>query len=407
MGLNPVNAWDTVVAVSGETTLGVPVAPASTAAYGLQLLEHINCSLGPAEVGVIRPKQDRGPGRGMQNGWVEGRVMPIAWSLDTSLKTRAAVDTASPLLPLLKAGGLLHTVNAATNVTITVPPTPTESGVFAGATLTRLQGQGLGTQLGERLRGCVTRTINISGAANELMVKLAGVGIGKTTAAGQAGVLGKIDSITFASAIATTLTITAAESKRLGLGYYQCGTEVIEVTACTPGGTTATIVRGALGSTAATHTAVPLVPFRPTPTYTGSPIAEPTSTVTLGGITLRCRSWSIDITTGMDLVEPETGSRYSQRAKYGRCDVKVQLQLVLDGDGVSQLGQVQTQENLALALVQGTGVGGVFTANMPNCAIDPFQPPDTNNDVSIVDITLRVRDGAATAGSDLMNLVLT
>jgi hypothetical protein len=87
--------------------------------------------------------------------------------------------------------------------------------------------------------------------------------------------------------------------------------------------------------------------------------------------------------------------------------VKVSLQLVLDGDGVSLLGQVQAQENLALALVQGTGVGGIFTANMPNCALDPFQPPDTNNDISVVDVTLRVRDGAATAGSDLINLVLT
>jgi hypothetical protein len=407
MGLNPVNAWDTAVAVAQETTLGVPVAPASQAAYGLQFLEQINSSLGPAEVGVIRPKQDRGPGRGMQNGWVEGRVMPAAWSLDTSLKTRAAVDTPSPLLPLLKAGGLLHTVNAATNVTITVPATPIESGVFAGATLTQIQGSGLAAQKGERLRGCVTRSINISGAANELMVKLAGVGIGKTTAAGQAGVLGKIDSITLASGVVTSVTITAAESKRLGLGYYLCESEVIEVTACTPGGTTATIARGALGSTAAAHTAQPLVPYRPAPTYSGSPIAEPTSTVTLGGVALRCRSWSIDISTGMDLVEPETGSRYSQRAKYGRCDVKVSLQLVLDGDGVSLLGQVQTQENLALALVQGTGVGGIFTANMPNCALDPFQPPDTNNDISVVDVTLRVRDGAATAGSDLINLVLT
>lgn len=407
MGANPVNAWDTVVAVAPETALGTPVAPASQAAFGLQLLEIINCSLGPAEAGVIRPKQDRAQGRGMQSGWVEGRVMPIAWSIDTSVKSRAAVDTASHLLALLKAGGLLHTINAASNVTITVAPTPVESSVFAGVTLTRLQGAGLGTQLGERLRGCVTTNINITGAAGELLAKFSGKGIGKTTATGQAGVLGKIDSITLASGVVTTMTITAAESKRLGPGYYQCESEVIEVTACTPGGTTATIARGALGSAAAAHTAQPLVPYRPTPTFTGSPIAEPTSTVTLGGVALKCRSWSIDITTGMDLVEPETGSRYSQRAKYGRCDVKVSLQLVLDGDGVTQLGQVQTQENLALALSQGVGVGGIFTANMPNCALDPYAPPDTNNDISIVDITLRVRDGAATVGSDLINLVLT
>lgn len=407
MGANPVNAWDTVVALSTEATLGTTPVPASQAAYGLQLIEVIGCSLGPAEVGVIRAKQDRAQGRGMQSGWVEGRVMPIGWTLETSLKSRAAVDTASPLLPLLKAAGLLHTINGGSNVTITVAPTPIESSVFAGVSLTRLQGVGLATQLGERLRGGVTKSIRIEGAAGELKAKFAGVGIGKSTASGQAAVMGKIDSITLASGVVTTLTITAAESKRLGLGYYLCESEVIEVTACTPGGTSATIARAALGSTGAAHTAVPLVPYRPSPTYTGAPIAEPTSTVTLGGTTFKVRSWSIDITTGMDLVEPETGSRYSQRAKYGRCDVKVQLQLVLDGDGVSLLGQVQTQENLALALVQGTGVGGIFTANMPNCALDPITPPDTANDVSVIDVTLRVRDGAATSGSDLLNMVLT
>lgn len=406
MSANPVNAWDMLLLAATETTLGTTPTPASQAAYGLLALETISCSLGPAEVGVIRAKQDRAQGRGETSGWVEGRIQPIPFTVDTSLKTRAAVDTPSPLLPLLKAAGLLHTVNAATNVTITTPGQPIEGGAFAGVSLTRFLGSGLGVQEAEVLRGGVVKALNISGAAGELIAKFSGVGMGKSVASGSAAVMGRLDSITVLIG-ATSLTCTAEESYRLAPGYYLCESEVINVTACAAGGTSATIARAALGSTAAAHTAQPLVPYRPTPTFAGSPIAEPTSTVTLGGVALRCRSFSIDINTGMDLLPAETGSRYSQGAKYGRCSVKVQLQLVLSGDQVSLLGKVQAQPNLALALVQGSGVGGIFTANMPNCAIDPFTVPDTANDVAVVDLTLRVRDGAATAGSDLINLVLT
>ena len=406
MSANPVNAWDMLVLAATEATLGVTPVPASQAAYGLLALEAIGCSLGPAEVGVIRPKQDRAQGRGMQSGFVEGRVQPLAWTFDTSLKSRALVDTASPLLPLLKAAGIKHVINGGTNVTLTPSPQPIELGDFAGVSLTRLEGSGLGVQLAEVLRGCVAKTLSITGAAGELLAKFAGVGMGKTTAAGQAGVLGRLDSITVLSG-ATSLTCTAEESYRLGLGYYLCETEVIQVTACTPGGTTATIARAALGTVAAAHTAVPLVPYRPTPTFAGAPIAEPTSSVTLGGISCRARSWGIDITSGMDLLAPETGSRYSQGAKYSRSDIKGHVQLVLSGDQVSLLGKAQARPNLALVLSQGVGVGGIFTLNAPNVEVVSFTPPDTANDVAVVDVQLRFRDGAATAGNDSWNIVLT
>ena len=87
--------------------------------------------------------------------------------------------------------------------------------------------------------------------------------------------------------------------------------------------------------------------------------------------------------------------------------MQVLLQLVLDGNGVSMLGRVQTQENLALAIVQGSGAGGVFTFNAPNCAIDPITPPSTANDISIIDMSLRLRDGAATTGNDSWSITLT
>lgn len=405
MSANPVNAWDMLVLAATEATLGVTPTPATTAAYGLLAVESINCDLGPSDAGVIRAKQDRAVGRDETTGFVEGRVQPIPWKLDTSLKTRAAVDTASPLLPLFRAAGLQHTVNAGSNVTITAPGQPLEGGAFAGVSLTRLLGSGLAVHEAEVLRGCVAKSISIKGASGEVMMSFSGVGIGKTTAAGQAGVLGRIDSITLASGVVTTLTITAEESYRLGLGYYLCEAEVIQVTACTPGGTSATIVRGALGTTAAAHTTQPLTPYRPTPTFTGSPIAEPTSTVTLGGVAVRARSWSVDLSTGMDLLEPETGSRYSQGAKYMRIGVKVSMQLVLSGDQVSLIGKAQARPSLALAISQGVGAGGVFTFNASNCEVEAFSPPDTAADVAVVDVSLRVR--GTTTGNDSFNIVLT
>lgn len=405
MSANAVNSWDLLALAATEAALGVTPTPASTAAFAALAVESIDCKLGMAEVGQVRAKQDRSLGRGMQSGWVEGRVQPIEWNLDTSIKSRAAVDTPSPLLALFKAAGLLHTINAGSNVTITAPSTPIESGAFASASIYKFLGQGLACYHAEILRGCVARSLRIEGGGGELLAKFSGVGIGKTTATGQAGVMGRLDSITLAAAGTTTLAVTADESKRLAPGYYLCESEIIQVTACVPGSTSATIARGLLGTTAVAHTAVPLVPYRPpSPTFTGAPIAEPTSSVTLGGIAARCRSWSADITTGMDLLQAETGSRYSQGVKATRYEVKVGLQLVLSGDQVSRIGDIQARTNLALVLSQGTGAGGVFTFNAPYCEVEPFVTPSTANDIAIVDLSLRVRDNA---GSDAFSITLT
>lgn len=400
MSANPVNAWDMLALVAPESALGTTPAPASTAAYAALAVEAINLTLGGAEVGNVRPKQDRSLGRGMQSGWVEGRVAPMDWSFVTSLKSRAAVDTASHVAALLKAAGLKVTINGGSNVTITPSATPIESGDFASVSLTRFEGSGLAVHLAETLRGCVAKSLALKGGNSELMATFAGSGVGKTEARG------RIDSITVLIG-ALSVGITAEESYRLTPGYYLCESEIIQVTAVTPGSTTATIVRGALASTAAAHTAVPLVPYRPpTVAFTGSPIAEPVSTVTLGGIALRCRSWSFDLATGMDLLEGETGSKYSQGAKYTRYDAKVSLQLVLSGDQVSLLGKATARPNLALSISQGTGVGGVVTIAAPNCEVVPFATPDTNNDIAVVDVTLRIRDGAS-AGNDAFSIVLT
>lgn len=404
MSANPVNAWDMMVAAATETTLGTTPAPASTAAYAALAIEAISCNLGPAESGVIRPKQDRNIGRGDTNGFVEGRVMPLPWTLDTSLKSRATATTASHLLALFKAAGMVHTIGGS-DVTITPSDQPIEDSAFAGMTLRRWLGTSLACHEMETLRGCVARSLRIEGGAGELITKWAGVGIGKTTATSQAGVQGSCDSLSVADDFTTSITVSAAESYRLGLGYYLWESEIVLLTACTPGGTSATITRGALGSTPAAHSSKPLTPYRPAPTYTGSPIAEAVATVTLGGVATRCRSFSIDIQTGLDLIEPETGSRYSQGAKYGRYSVAVSMQLVLSGDQVSLLGKATARPTLVLAIVQGTGAGGIFTFNAAYCEVVAFTVPDTANDIAIADVQLRVRDDGS--GNNAYSIVLT
>lgn len=406
MSTSPVNAFDELVLAATEATLGTIPTPANAAAFAAYAVEGIAAEVGPAEVGNTRPKRDRNNGRGPTNGFVEGRVMPMPWAFETSLKSRAAVDTASPLLAFLKACGLVHTINAAANVTITPSGTPIESGDFAGFTMYRFLGSGLACKHGVRMRGCVGKSFTISGAANELLAKFSGVGIGKTTATSQAGVLGKVDSITLASGVVTSLTITAEESKRLGLGYYLCESEVIEVTACTPGGTTATIARGALGTAAAAHTAKPLVPYRPSPTFLGSPIAEATSSITVNSIALEARNWTFEFVTGLDLRQPATGSRYSQGAQYGRYDVKVKAQVLMTGAQVSRMGDVTVRTLTPLVISQGTGVGGIVTINVPYAEIEPFDTPDTENGPAVVDLEFRIRDNGD-SGNNAFSIVLT
>lgn len=395
MSANPVNAWDMLVQAISESTFGTTPTPANDAAYIAYAVESINCSLGGAETGVIRAKQDRGEGRAETNGWVEGRVMPIDWSFDSSMKSRAAVDTVPQLVAFFKAAGLTCTANGGVSYTLAPSRLPIESGDYASMTLRRFLGQGLACYEAETLRGCVARNLRFEGGGSELLAKFSGVGAGKTTATSQAGVQGRLDSVSFALAGTTSLTITAEESYRVGLGYYKVENEIIRVTACTPGGTSVTVARGELGSTAASHTSVPMVPYRPAPTFTGSPISESTSTFTLDSVAVRCRSFSIDYATGMDLLEPETGARYSQGAKYGRNSTKVQAQLVLSADQVSLLGKSTARREAAVSIVQGTGTGSIFTFAATYCEVVSFTVPDTAGDIAVVDVELRIREAAA------------
>jgi hypothetical protein len=60
------------------------------------------------------------------------------------------------------------------------------------------------------------------------------------------------------------------------------------------------------------------------------------------------------------------------------------------------MGDVTNKTDVALVLSQGSGAGGIFTFNAPYCQVDPFEAPDTANDIAIVDLTLRTTGSGTT-----------
>lgn len=394
-----VNAWDARFFAVSESTFGATPTPANEAALAARAIEAVSLSLGPSgELGAMRPKQDRGLGRGMQNAWVEGRVQPVAFELAQSVKSRSAVDAAPHELAAYKAAGLKVTTNGSTSVVLSCVAAPVSSGDFAAVSLRRSLGSGLAAYEAEELRGGVVRSLKWEGGDKELMLTASGVGVGKTHH-------GSLESITVNNS-ATSLTITAEESYRLRPGYYLCESEIITVSACAAGGTSATIARGALGSSAAAHTAQPMQPLVPSGiAFTGVPIPETTCTVTIGGVTVRAMSFSVEYISGLDLTPGETGSKYAQGVKETRYDVKASIKVALSADDVAMLGKVTARTNVAVSISQGTGAGAVATFSMPYCELDPIAVPDTVNDIAIADISLRVRDDSA--GNNALTVTLT
>lgn len=404
MATTPVAAFDRMLIAAAETTIGTPVLPASQAAYAAQALEVIEAKMGPVEQGQTRPKRDRGLGRGAQTGWVQGRVEPIPFSILLSQKSRAAIDAAARESVLFKAAGLSETLNASTNAVYALTGTPVESSIFVPCTLTSLRGSGTAAALAEVLRGCLVRTLRWEGGDKELTLRVDGFGLGKYR-------YGKIDSTTLVDGSDTTLPHTAEESYLLDVGLYLIESEIIRIAARTDvayGGTVSTVARAILGTSAVAHSSKPLYPYVPSPTYAGSPIAEPTGTVTIGGVTFRCMSWFIELTTGAKHRAGETGSAYRQGAVFTRFDVRLGVKLVLEQEGVVMLGKMTeraTAGTLAVSMAQGTGTGGVATFSAPFCEFEPVEVPDVADDVAVLDVTLRARDNAA--GNNTMSMTLT
>lgn len=387
MAAEPILAWDRVAMFSTETTFGTPIDLAAA-----QAQEVISFETGPVEVGEIRPKKDRGQGRGMTNGWVEGRVKPIAFNIEKSILSRAAAVTVPHESVLYKAAGLTETVGGG-NVVYTTPATPVQSSMSGY----RVFGKGTAAYQGEQIRGGLIKTLSFSGGDKELTLKASGEAIGKRH-------LGYAASITFASGVDTTVTFASAEeSYRFGLGTYLIESEAIQIISMNYSAGTGECTRAVLGTAGAAHAAKPLRPWLPTLSYgTDVPLSEAlATTVTVDSAVIRCLSFSVDLTTGMDMLPGETGSKHVQGFKASRFDVKASLKLLMKREDVSLMGKVTQRKACAVTIAAGSGSGSVFTFSLPYCEIDAFNVPDTE---AIIDLPLRVRDSA---GSDAMSFTLT
>lgn len=401
MSFEPVNSWDMRVLAAGEgipgSGFGTPPAPAAG-----QVLECISCTLGKGEVGATRPKQDRNVGRGNTNAFVEGRVMAIDWALQASLKARAAVDTVPNEQPLYAAAGLLKTVSAGVSVTYAPSATPIEDASFSGLSLYRAFGPGVAAgparYEAQQLRGGIAKTLVWSGGDKELILNASGSGVGKYSQ-------GYTLSITLADGSGTTLTLSAEDSQRMGLGYYQVESEVIKITDNNLGATSRTIARAQLTTTGAAHAAKALYPYFPAISYpAGGPISEANCTLSVDGITLRALSFTATLASGIDLLPGETGSKYIQGMKVGRYSLKLSVKMRLHREDVALEGKVTGRKDCAIILACGTGAGGIVTFNIPHGELRPFEVPDTAGDTVVVGWDLEARDNS---GNDMFSIVYT
>ena len=401
MGTSVVPGFDPVTLFASESTLGTAPTPASVAAYAALALPTQKVDLGPVQAPVVRPKQDRGLGRGMQDGFVSGRYEPVPWNVMMSLMSRSANDADPREVALFKAAGLKKTTNAGVSTVYAPSATPEASGDFVSATLTRLMGRSPGEMEYERLTGCLVDLLRIEGGDKEVTLSWSGVGQQKVVGTALA-------SITLASGVVTTLTVTAAESYALAPGYYICESEIILVSAPTYGGTSVTIARAQLGTTGVAHTAQPLYPYIPSGiSYSGSPIAESlTTNVTLDDdSTFRCLSWGVDIKTGLAPLAGETGSAYFQGVKATRYDVAPTFTFLLKGNDVRKFNKARERTAIAFSVSQGTSAGGIITIAFPYCELVAPKADDSANDTVTVQASLRVRDNAA--GNNAFSITLT
>lgn len=399
MTANAVNAWDRTVLAASESTFGTAVNLAAS-----QALRMVSVAMGKsAQTGNVRPVKDRPSGRGMVSEYLEGDVEPFDFALEYSQRGRSAVDAAAFDLAVLKAAGLKQTINGSTSTVISLVPTPIENGEFASLQLARFLGSGAALAQAEVLQGCVVKSLVWSGGGQEVMVKASGQGISKAHA-------GRIDSITFASSGTTSVTLSVLDAAKLSPGMaMQCESEAVTVSTVDYTTGVTTFVRGAYSTSAAAHTAKPLYPYVPASlSYGGvSPLSEANASAILGTISpIRIIDWTVELTTGMDLLPAETSSQYRQGPKSVRHDVKVKMKAVLSQDRTDLMGLARSRSLLQLTLNQGAGVGGIMSFVLPYCEVMPFEVPDTAGDIAIVDLELRTRNNGTT-GDNAMSITLT
>jgi hypothetical protein len=401
MGSNVVPGYNPILFAGDEATLGTYVAPADVAAFAASAIATVQADMGDMMTPETRGKQDRGLARDMQDGFVSGRYTAPAWSVMTSLKSRADADDAPRELALWKATGFGRTVNASTSYVLAPTNTPVESADFVPQSFTRVLGRSPGEMEVERLLGCFAEKVRIEGGDKEVMATFSGKAQSK-------GVGTAIASASVADDSTTSVTVSAAESYAFTAGYYQWESEIILVSAPTYGGTSITIARGQLGSTAAAHSSKPVYPYIPTGiSYGGAPISEAlTTTFTFDGGAFRVLNWAVDITTGLQALPGETGSAFAfQGVKATRVDVQPSLNFILKGDDVRKFNKARERTDMAVSIVQGTTAGGIITLSFGHCELVAPKAQDNANDTVNVAATLRVRgSGAATPDSFAITL---
>lgn len=402
MSAEVINSWDKKLLAASEGNVGGGWGTTPNPAAG-QVLEFVDIDPGPVEVGEIRPKKDRAAGRGMQTGFVKGRVKPIGWGLNITQKSRATVATVPNESALMKAAGLVETVNGGTSVVYTPTPTPIESAAFSGLSLYYRNGQG-GTApsayAAEQLRGGIVKQITWMGGDRELSTKFDGEAIGKYH-------LGYSASITLADGVGTSLVFAnAEEAYRFGqVGWYQVENEIIKITAINYATFTATIARAQLGSTGAAHAAKALYPYLPAVSYNGSVLSEVSASVVFDAQTIRFQSFELALTTGLEMGPGETGSAYVQTPIVKRYNLKATLKGLMRREDMALIGKATQQTNpLALTITCGTGAGGIVTFSVPYCEVEPISLPDDSNGPQMLSLPLRMRDNA---GNDMFSVTYT
>lgn len=375
----PVAAWDERVYVGNEVTWLTRVVPAAANA-----IQQAQLDFGSgAGAGNTRARKDKTQGRDATLGFVEGRVDPIGWSIDKPVMSRAAANTVPEESPILKAAGLTEAVGASVAYTVssgaTLPPSLWMLSVLGAGTAAYQAEHGLGG---------IVKTLNFSGGDTELMLKVAGE-VARKNWLGQA--VG-----TLVDAADLTLAIdTASEAYRMGEGYYQAQSEVVEASAWNYTTGIGTVARAIAGTVAAAQAAKTFYPYNPTPAPVGvAAIGEANTTVTLDGVATRCTKFSIDLETGVAMRPGETGSKYVQGPKIIRMGTKASLELVLTKELVDLLGKANQRKTVALTIVCGTGAGGIVTFSLPYCEIEDFPVPRPSNDIVTVSLNLRVRGSA-------------
>lgn len=388
MANEPVAGWDERILIAAEAAFGTQVLPASA-----QGIEVMSLEMGPGEAQNRRPKKDKTIGRDMTLGFVAGRVEPIPFTLATSMKSRAAVDTVPKESVLYKSGGLVETVNGGVSVAYSLSSAPT----IQGLSLLTALGLSTASYAAEHGRGGLVEQLKFHGGDSEVTLEAIGKFIGKGTAGQATG--------TLSSDVDTTMALGAGESYRfIAPCYVQTEDEVLLVTSIDYATDILTVTRAQAGTVAAAHAATTVYPYMPTPTLTGSPISEANCTVTLDGVATRCTKFDIEITTGISHLPGETGSKYVQGGKATRVDVKPSLELVLTKELMNVFGKANQFKSVALSIVCGTGAGGIVTFSMPTCELVAMPMPKPGNDITIIAPELRVRGNA---GNDSISWVLT